>query len=153
MGKQITKVKKFIRKLIILGDPSVNRDFFLNTKLISKQFTKSSKNTIGTDIYSANWYLANELIEYKFSISDINTAPEFDKTLNGNMMGGAGCIIIYDYTLPDIILHLEKWILETIIVCGNIPILLLGNNYQENILEETIADVKAFVTNKEDSWN
>ncbi|HUT82644.1 MAG TPA: hypothetical protein VMZ29_15720 [Candidatus Bathyarchaeia archaeon] len=153
VGKQITMVKKFRPKLIILSDPSVTRDFFLNNKLIIKPFTQSNRNLIGIDIYSTEWKQSSEKIEFQFLIYDINTAPEFDKTLNSSMLGGSGCIIIYDYTQLDIILQLEKWILETILVCGNIPILLLGKNYQENKLEKNVTDIKALVMDKQDSWN
>ncbi len=104
------------------------------------------------DVYVTKWfpYLDKET---KFQIIDINTSKKFEDKASFYMFGAWGCIIIFDYNQPEFLLHIEKWIFESLIICGNIPIILIGRNYDEKTTASKRAEINALVKDKTDFWN
>lgn len=104
------------------------------------------------DVYVTKWFSYHDK-ETKFQIIDINTSKNFEDKANLYMYGAWGCIIIFDYNQPDFLLHIEKWIFESLIICGNIPIILIGRNYDEKTTASKRAEINALVKDKTDYWN
>ena len=104
------------------------------------------------DVYVTKWFSYHDK-ETKFQIIDINTSKNFGDKASLYMYGAWGCIIIFDYKQPDFLLHIEKWIFESLIICGNIPIILIGSNYDEKTTASKRAEINALVKDKTDCWN
>ncbi len=104
------------------------------------------------DVYVTKWLSYHDK-ETKFQIIDINTSKNFEDKAYFYMYGAWGCIIIFDYNQPDFLLHIEKWIFESLIICGNIPIILIGRNYKEKTTAPKRAEINALVKDKTDCWN
>lgn len=132
---------------------SANYEFFLtDSTIINNIVRNSSKNTVGMDVYVTKWFSYHDK-ETKFQIIDINTSKKFEDKASFYMYGAWGCIIIFDYNQPDFLLHIEKWIFESLIICGNIPIILIGSNYDEKTTASKRAEINALVKDKTDFWN
>jgi len=69
------------------------------------------------------------------------------------MKGTHGSIIIFDFSQPDILSFLEKWIFEIIITCGNVPILLLGVFDHEKQQKPITEIINLLVRDRRDAWN
>jgi len=91
--------------------------------------------------------------EFKFIIFDINIDSQFDLSRNALMKGTHGSVIIFDFSQPEILTFLEKWIFEIIITCGNVPILLLGVFDQESQQEAITEIVNLLVRDRRNAWN
>lgn len=150
VGKKITGVYK--QKLIILSDPSVNRDFFLTHQIVNKLSTGSNKNIIGVDIYKSTWQSLDGKYEIQFFLSDISTSPSFEAIRPSLLIGASGCILIFEYTCSDLLLNLEKWITEVVLTCGNVPIVLIGKNLKDLKRKSKKTEIEVLVENKRTSW-
>lgn len=125
----------------------------LINQLATIKFSQKNKELVGVDIYSSDWYLFDDVFEFKFIISDISTSAEFCKTRNSMMFGAQGSLILFDTNHPDTLFNLEKWIFEIIITCGNIPILLLGTNSHEGAENISQSEINALIADKTNNWN
>ena len=122
-------------------------------KLETNKLVTDYKMTIGCKTYSTDWLFVAKDYEFKFLFFDINIDPQFDISRNTMMKGTHSSIIIFDFSQPEILSFLEKWILEIIITCGNVPILLLGIYNQED-QQKPISDiVNLLVSDRRNDWN
>ncbi len=142
----------FKRKMIILSDPLVNRDFLINHPKVKKGFGSNQKEFIGVDILLINWRSLNNQDGIQFVVSDIDTSPRFESTRRFMLHHAHSCILIYDFTCSDFLINLEKWITEVVVNCGNIPIVLVGKNLIDCKIESKKAEIEALVENKKTSW-
>ncbi|MBY8995832.1 MAG: hypothetical protein KGD59_14880, partial [Candidatus Heimdallarchaeota archaeon] len=146
--KEIT----YLRKIVVLGDPKVNIRTLLKDHLGLNCFHSAYKNTVGLDAYADKQYEFKGA-SFKLVFHELATTEKFSSQFSRFVQGAKAFVIVFDYTLPDILLQLEQWFFEAIINNGNIPIILIGLNYSNKLAAATVSDIETFVENKIDSWD
>lgn len=61
-------------------------------------------------------------------------------------------MIIYDATIEESYTNVEKWLIEVVLFCGNVPIILVGINaaHQNKVIDQE--KIQKFVREKEEKW-
>ncbi|MCK5158304.1 MAG: hypothetical protein KAR08_04060, partial [Candidatus Heimdallarchaeota archaeon] len=116
------------------------------------RFRSSYKYITGLDPYADKSY-EYKGESYKLVFHDLATTERFKHIFDRFIQGAKALVIAFDYTLPDILLQLEKWFFEAILNNGNIPLILIGLNHSKKIDPTIISDIATFVEDKTDSWD
>ncbi|MCF2144500.1 MAG: hypothetical protein K9W42_12440 [Candidatus Heimdallarchaeota archaeon] len=146
----MTEDKKFIAKITFLEGPSTV------TGTIFKEPPPRAigyyKNTIGADFYRVLWDYPEREIKFTFVIADLNIEDRFKQLKKEFSRGAKGVIIIIDFSRADCLPLLEEWLFETVLSCGNIPIVLLREK-RSAMDSETLSAFNELLSEKQHSWN
>lgn len=121
--------KKFLNKIIILGDAGVGKSSLMN-RYVRNTFTKSYKSTIGADFLTKEIIFNGEFITSQ--IWDTAGNERFQSLGVAFYRGTDGCILVFDLTNPKTFHNLQNWYDEFLIISSppdaeNFPFILLGN--------------------------
>ena len=118
--------KKFISKLVLLGDPAVGKTS-LKTYLTKKTFDPASQMTIGADVTR---FVLDISDEYQLVLQIWDIAGQ---TKHGNLSeqyykGAKGVIIVFDMTRADTFMSIPNWIdMISNVLNAKIPLMIIGN--------------------------
>lgn len=111
-------------KLILVGDGGVGKTTFVKGHLTG-QFEKKYVPTIGVEVHFLRFSTNHG--EVKFEIWDTAGQEKFGVLRDGYYIQGSSCIIMFDSTSRLTYRHIPNWYRDVVRVCGDIPILLVGN--------------------------
>ena len=98
--------KKFIAKVILLGDASVGKTSLLN-KYIKNEFSLNYKTTIGADFLTKTLQRENSLVNLQ--IWDTAGSEKFHSIGTGFYRNCEACILVFDLTNQDSFKNVEEW--------------------------------------------
>ena len=99
-------------------------------KFVKYKFATEYKLTVGVDILTKDIEMANDSI-CTLSIWDIGEQERFSFIRSTFYKGAAGAIIVFDLSQPDTWDELKLWRTEVKQFAGDIPIILIGNNFDK----------------------
>jgi hypothetical protein len=102
-----------LRKIVVLGDPKVNIRTLLKDHLGLNCFHRAYKNNVGLDAYADKQYEFKGA-SFKLVFYELATTEKFSSQFSRFVQGAKAFVIVFDYTLPDILLQLEQWFFEAI---------------------------------------
>ena len=98
--------KKFIVKVILLGDASVGKTSLLN-KYIKNEFSLNYKTTIGADFLTKQLQRENSLVNLQ--IWDTAGSERFHSIGTGFYRNCEACVLVFDLTNADSFKNVEEW--------------------------------------------
>ncbi len=116
------EVPKF--KLILCGDGGVGKSAFLKRHL-SGEFERKYVPTLGVEVHPLTFHTNYGPI--CFNVWDTAGQEKFGGLRDGYYIQGQAAIIMFDVTSRMTYKNVSKWHSDLIPVCGNIPIVLVGN--------------------------
>ncbi|MBD3192756.1 MAG: hypothetical protein GF308_19105 [Candidatus Heimdallarchaeota archaeon] len=122
----------------------------MTNQSFERGFSQDTSNTIGVNFYSTKW--RREDRTYSFIIWHLNTSKEFIKSHHYLSKGASVGMIIYDATIEESYTNVEKWLIEVVLFCGNVPIILVGINaaHPDKVIDQE--KIQRFVREKEEKW-
>lgn len=115
-------------KIIVIGDPAVNKICLLNN-ILSKRFEEKYIPTVGVNILKERLTISDEKgrdVIVNLSFWDIAGYPRFYMLHRPYFNGSDGAIAMYDFTKPITLNRIPEWIRKVRRLAGDIPILLVG---------------------------
>ena len=115
-------------KIIVIGDPAVNKTRLLNN-ILSKRFEEKYIPTVGVNILKERLTISDEKgrdVIVNLSFWDIAGYPQFYMLHRPYFNGSDGAIAMYDFTKPITLNRIPEWIRKVRRLAGDIPILLVG---------------------------
>jgi len=122
----MNKTIKYTLKIIVIGEPAVGKTSLVK-KFITGQFTKDYRSSIGTNIFTKEIKLENN-INIKIQLWDIAGQERWISMRPSYYAGAKGIIIVGDLTRRNTFSQIEKfWIPDVKQYCSHAPIILLAN--------------------------
>jgi Ras-related protein Rab-7A len=120
--------KRFLLKVIILGDSGVGKTSLMN-RYVNNRFSNQYKATIGADFLTKELSINNRLITLQ--IWDTAGQERFQSLGVAFYRGADCCVIVFDITKEQTFSSVEKWrdefLLQANVNPETFPIVLLGN--------------------------
>ncbi len=98
--------KKYIFKIVLLGDPGVGKSSLI-TRFVHNRFQASYLMTIGVDILSKQLFVGKD--EVLFLISDIGGQERFASVREKFYRGARGCFLVFDLTRNNTLNSVKAW--------------------------------------------
>jgi small GTP-binding protein len=111
-------------KLSLIGAASVGKTSLI-LRYVKNSFKNDLKSTIGTNFMIKP--VTVDGIKVQLVIFDIGAQDQFISMRAKYFQGSNASIAVYDITSLDSLHTLPEWIMSLREVCGNIPILVVGN--------------------------
>ena len=114
MTEEEVQGKKYIFKIVLLGDPGVGKSSLI-TRFVHNKFRASYLMTIGVDILSKQLFIqknegSNEVEdEVLFLISDIGGQERFASVREKFYRGARGCFLVFDLTRNNTLSSIREW--------------------------------------------
>ena len=122
----MNKTIKYTLKIIVIGEPAVGKTSLVK-KFVTGQFTKDYRSSIGTNIFTKEMKLEND-INIKIQLWDIAGQERWISMRPSYYAGAKGIIIVGDLTRRNTFTQIEKfWIPDVKKYCSRSPIILLAN--------------------------
>lgn len=127
--KKTTDVSK-PPKVILIGDGSTGKtSYFQRICNLNNARYRFNKKYVATEDFNL------KILNFKTNLGKINlhlwdTAGQekYGKDLREAYIKGADCaIIMYDITNKKTIQNIQKWLNDILSVCGNLPVIIVGN--------------------------
>ena len=99
-------------------------------RFIKSRFQTDYKLTVGVDILTKDIELTDDNV-CTLSIWDIGSQERFSFIRSTFYKGAAGAIIVFDLSKPDTWDEIKKWRTEVKHFAGDVPIILIGNNFEK----------------------
>lgn len=123
--------KRFIKKMCILGDPSVGKTSLV-LKYVKQSFSPEYLSTIGAVAYKKEIEIKNASVY--LVIWDIAGQETFDAVRLAYFKGAEGAFVVCDSLRENTYNHIEDWISSLYRVQKGVPIIFLANKI--DLLEE-----------------
>ena len=151
----------YLFKIIVLGDCAVGKSNILS-KFCKNIFNKSSKSTIGVELFTKFYKYDNKII--KVNIWDTAGQERFTSMITTYYKGAKGALLVYDITRENTFKNIDIWLKELISINSDkISLLLIGNKSDLSLLrkvQKSEAQLKAakykikfYETSALDSYN
>ena len=115
----------YLFKIIVLGDCAVGKSNILS-KFCKNIFNKSSKSTIGVELFTKFYKYDNKII--KVNIWDTAGQERFTSMITTYYKGAKGALLVYDITRENTFKNIDLWLKELISVNSDkISLILIGN--------------------------
>ena len=125
-------IEDYLFKIVILGDCAVGKSNILS-RYNKNIFNKSSKSTIGVELYTKYFKCENKII--KVNIWDTAGQERFTSMITTYYKGTKGAFLVYDITRKNTFDNIDKWLKELISLNSkNICISLIGNKNDLSLL-------------------
>ncbi len=111
-------------KISLIGAASVGKTSLI-LRYVKNSFKEDLKSTIGTNFMIKP--VTIDGVKIQLVIFDIGAQDQFLTMRSKYFQGSNASIAVYDVTSRDSLLALPEWIMSLREVCGNIPILVVGN--------------------------
>ena len=106
MSVERAQGKKYIFKIVLLGDPGVGKSSLIS-RYVHNRFESSYMITIGVDILSKQLFVGED--EVLFLISDIGGQERFSSVREKFYRGAKGCFLVFDLTRPNTLESVREW--------------------------------------------
>jgi small GTP-binding protein len=106
MTEEEVQGKKYIFKIVLLGDPGVGKSSLI-TRFVHNRFQASYLMTIGVDILSKQLFVGKD--EVLFLISDIGGQERFASVREKFYRGARGCFLVFDLTRSNTLASVKAW--------------------------------------------
>jgi len=124
VGRDVREVKRFIFKIIAVGDGTAGKTSIIR-RYVHEEFDSKYIKTIG--VSHALKRLCLDDTEITMTIWDTGGQELFDCIRPQYYRGAHGVLVIYDVTSQESFDHLDKWLNELDTNCGKIPKIIIGN--------------------------
>ena len=125
-------IEDYLFKIVVLGDCAVGKSNILS-RYNKNIFNKSSKSTIGVELYTKYFKCENKII--KVNIWDTAGQERFTSMITTYYKGTKGALLVYDITRRNTFENIDKWLKELISLnSNNISIILIGNKNDLSLL-------------------
>ena len=115
----------YLFNIIVLGDCAVGKSNILS-KFCKNIFNKSSKSTIGVELFTKFYKYDNKII--KVNIWDTAGQERFTSMITTYYKGAKGALLVYDITRENTFKNIDLWLKELISVNSDkISLVLIGN--------------------------
>jgi Ras-related protein Rab-1A len=122
----MNKTIKYTLKIIVIGEPAVGKTSLVK-KFITGQFIKDYRSSIGTNIFTKEIELEND-IDIKIQLWDIAGQERWITMRPSYYAGAKGIIIVGDLTRRNTFNQIKQfWIPDVKKYCDKAPIVLLAN--------------------------
>nr|MDO8086857.1 Rab family GTPase [Candidatus Sigynarchaeum springense] len=111
-------------KISLIGAASVGKTSLI-LRYVKNTFKSDLKSTIGTNFMIKPVMIDG--VKVQLLIFDIGAQDQFVSMRAKYFQGSNGSIAVYDVTSLESLRALPEWIMSLRDVCGNIPILIVGN--------------------------
>jgi small GTP-binding protein len=111
-------------KISLIGESNVGKTSLI-LRYVKNYFKEDLKSTIGTNFLLKQLDIDNQAIQ--LTIYDIGAQKIFSSMRMKYYQGSAASIAVFDLTSIGSLRALPEWISSVRDVCGNIPILMVGN--------------------------
>jgi small GTP-binding protein len=142
------KVRKIIKKICLLGDPSVGKTCLIR-RYVYDVFDDKYISTIGAKVTKKVMTLKSQKISADIILTlmiwDIG-GQEYFGTLHPTYYEGAdGALLVCDITRDSTLINIPRWVSALFRITGEVPVVLLGNKIdlveQAAIDERNLADI------------
>jgi small GTP-binding protein len=145
--------KKYIFKIVLLGDPGVGKSSLI-TRFVHNRFQASYLMTIGVDILSKQLFVESD--EVLFLISDIGGQERFASVREKFYRGARGCFLVFDLTRSSTLSSVKEWKKGLEGVEEEVIYFLIGNKAdlkeQVAVEDELIEEIKKELNLSEESF-
>ena len=122
----MNKTINYTLKIIVIGEPAVGKTSLVK-KFITGQFTKDYRSSIGTNIFTKEIKLENN-IDIKIQLWDIAGQERWISMRPSYYAGAKGIIIVGDLTRRNTFNQIQQfWIPDVKKYCSKAPIVLIAN--------------------------
>ena len=136
----------YLFKIIVLGDCAVGKSNILS-KYSKNIFNKSSKSTIGVELFTKFYKYENKLI--KVNIWDTAGQERFTSMITTYYKGAKGALLVYDITRRNTFNNIDNWLKELIAINSDkISIMLIGNKNDLSLLRRVSKSEAQYKANK-----
>jgi len=136
----------YLFKIIVLGDCAVGKSNILS-KYSKNIFNKSSKSTIGVELFTKFYKYENKVI--KVNIWDTAGQERFTSMITTYYKGAKGALLVYDITRRNTFNNIDIWLKELISINSErISILLIGNKSDLTLLRKVSKSEAQLKANK-----
>lgn len=111
-------------KLSLLGEASVGKTSLI-LRFVKNYFAEDLKSTIGTNFMIKQVDIDGKMVQ--LLIYDIGAQKIFTSMRAKYFQGSNASIAVFDLTSKETLLALPEWISSIRDVCGNIPVIMVGN--------------------------
>jgi GTP-binding nuclear protein Ran len=115
---------QFTFKLLLVGDGGTGKTTFVKRHK-SGEFEKKYVATVGAEVHPLTFYTNKGPV--KFVVWDTAGQEKFGGLRDGYYIQSHAAIIFFDVTARTTYKNVNKWYTDLTRVCGNIPIVLVGN--------------------------
>merc|ERR1719192_1076820 len=123
-------------KIIVVGDAGVGKTSLIH-QLTKKQFNEVVMPTLGVDFSAKNLPSETDNTTIRLHLWDLAGQERFRCLSRAYLKGCQACIVVFDVTRRNTLVHVTDWKEDIDSKCGNIPSLLLANKAD---LEHDISD-------------
>ena len=124
----------YLFKIIVLGDCAVGKSNILS-KYSKNIFNKSSKSTIGVELFTKFYKYENKII--KVNIWDTAGQERFTSMITTYYKGAKGALLVYDITRENTFKNIDIWLRELISINSDkISLVLIGNKCDLTLLRK-----------------
>ena len=136
----------YLFKIIVLGDCAVGKSNILS-KYNKNIFNKSSKSTIGVELFTKFYKYENKII--KVNIWDTAGQERFTSMITTYYKGAKGALLVYDITRRNTFNNIDNWLKELIAINSDkISIMLIGNKNDLSLLRRVSKSEAQYKANK-----
>ncbi|HME56597.1 MAG TPA: Rab family GTPase [Candidatus Lokiarchaeia archaeon] len=111
-------------KISLLGEAGVGKTSLI-LRYVKNFFKEDLKSTIGTNFMTKAMNIGDTTVQ--LLIFDIGAQKIFSSMRVKYFQGSNAAIAVYDVTSRESLHALPEWIISVKDVCGNIPIIIVGN--------------------------
>lgn len=128
-------------KLILVGDGGVGKSSYVKW-MRCKEFETKYVPTLGVEVHPIRFLVdtSDGVHEVVFNTWDTAGIEKFGGLRDGYYIQSGCGMVMFDFTSQDSIDHVTKWVGDVRRVCGDIPIVVVGNK-MEDVDEEVIEGV------------
>ena len=136
----------YLFKIIVLGDCAVGKSNILS-KYSKNIFNKSSKSTIGVELFTKFYKFENKII--KVNIWDTAGQERFTSMITTYYKGAKGALLVYDITRKNTFNNIDTWLKELVSINSeNLSIMLIGNKSDLSLLRKVSKNEAQLKANK-----
>ncbi|XP_054707379.1 ras-related protein Rab-13-like [Uloborus diversus] len=119
-------IPRIVFKILIIGDANVGKSCVLH-RYAEENFIETIQPTVGVDYRPV--YKTCKGRKTKLMIWDTAGQEKFKSITMSFYHGAHGALLTYDVTQRHTLYNLPKWLSELKRICGNIPIIIIGNKW------------------------
>lgn len=118
------KQEEYAFKITVVGDGGVGKTSLI-VRLTENRFSEDYKMTLGTSFAAQTVNIDDYVVTLQ--IWDLGGQPSFSHLRSFFYAGSKGGVVVFDLTDEKSFQNVPVWAKELFSVCGNVPIVIIGN--------------------------